>query len=389
MSTISHHRRALVPLRNSPRGRIRRVGHLLPIHIHIHRSIIRAITVDDARCRGAAGVVRADSCWCVRVDAGADWSFLTFLNAPAPGAPLLEPPRLTMAFGGRSLRAVVDTGSTGVVVSADAIPNVGRLRSLEPGELTYSSSGRIMIGTWVVVTIRIGGATGMVETDPIPVLAVTAIHCTPAARRCTAINRPRDVAMLGIGFGREHARTTQSTPDCNPLLRIAALPVARVPGYVLTTRGVAVGAPRQPTGFALVRLLRDAASSDWRAPSACIIVAATPPACGSLLVDTGIAGMFLTMPEDRLAGVRSAGQPSTLVPGTRITVDLLNGVSRSENSGYSITVGNADDPVTPATVMLAGIGRRPTFVNTGVRLLNRYDLLFNAEAGIIGFRPLG
>ena len=49
----------------------------------------------------------------------------------------------------------MDTGSTGIVVSADKIPNIDRLPSLGPGRLTYSSSGRIMIGRWVVTPVTI------------------------------------------------------------------------------------------------------------------------------------------------------------------------------------------------------------------------------------------
>ena len=76
-------------------------------------------------------------------------AFLAYLNAPASGGDLTEPPRLRISFGARSYAVVMDTGSTGIVVSADKIPNVDRLPSLGPGRLTYSSSGRIMIGRWV------------------------------------------------------------------------------------------------------------------------------------------------------------------------------------------------------------------------------------------------
>jgi hypothetical protein len=53
-----------------------------------------------------------------------------------------------------------DTGSTGIVVSAAAIPNVDRLPSRGPGALTYTSSGRIEQGDWVVVRATITGANG-------------------------------------------------------------------------------------------------------------------------------------------------------------------------------------------------------------------------------------
>src|SRR5262249_51424298 len=76
-------------------------------------------------------------------------AYLPYVNAPGPSAS----PLLRVSFGGRSYAAVMDTGSTGVVVSADKIPNIATLQSLRPGQLTYSSSGRIMIGRWVVTPI--------------------------------------------------------------------------------------------------------------------------------------------------------------------------------------------------------------------------------------------
>src|SRR5262249_23667557 len=76
-------------------------------------------------------------------------AYLPYVNAPGPSADIIASPLLRVSFGGRSYAAVMDTGSTGVVVSADKIPNIASLQSLGPGQLTYSSSGRIMIGRWV------------------------------------------------------------------------------------------------------------------------------------------------------------------------------------------------------------------------------------------------
>src|SRR5262245_46549245 len=73
-------------------------------------------------------------------------AYLPYVNAPGPSADIIASPLLRVSFGGRSYAAVMDTGSTGVVVSADKIPNIASLQSLGPGQLTYSSSGRIMIG---------------------------------------------------------------------------------------------------------------------------------------------------------------------------------------------------------------------------------------------------
>src|SRR5262249_12972931 len=119
-------------------------------------------------------------------------AYLPYLNAASPDGDIMRVPRLRISFGARSYDVVMDTGSTGVVASADKIPNVERLQSLGPGQLTYSSSGRVMIGQWVVTPMTIAGANGArVTTAPIPVLAVTRIECMPQARRCTPNDAPR------------------------------------------------------------------------------------------------------------------------------------------------------------------------------------------------------
>ena len=111
-------------------------------------------------------------------DAFDQTAFLAYLNAPDAGADLTRPPRLRISFGGRSYAVVMDTGSTGIVVSADKIPNIDRLQSLGPGRLTYSSSGRIMIGRWVMTPVTIMGRNGTsIAAAPIPVLAVDRVEC--------------------------------------------------------------------------------------------------------------------------------------------------------------------------------------------------------------------
>jgi hypothetical protein len=54
-------------------------------------------------------------------------AYLTYLNAPGPLDDITKVPRLRISFGERSYGVVMDTGSTGIVVSADKIPNINRL----------------------------------------------------------------------------------------------------------------------------------------------------------------------------------------------------------------------------------------------------------------------
>jgi len=56
-------------------------------------------------------------------------AYLPYVNAPGPSADIIASPLLRVSFGGRSYAAVMDTGSTGVVVSADKIPHINRRKA--------------------------------------------------------------------------------------------------------------------------------------------------------------------------------------------------------------------------------------------------------------------
>lgn len=322
---------------------------------------------------------------------------LTYLNAPAVGAPIRHPPTLGLAVGsGEVHRAVMDTGSTGVVVSATSIQNLDELEVLGTGALTYTSSGRVMVGKYVRTAVTIIGANAVtITTRPIPVLAVERVECLATARHCLPQTNPRGIAMLGIGFDREDDRQRDATPDKNPFLNLPdmGVPGRRGPlgrGYVVRQREVEVGLPRDPLGarFRTIPLLPDARWADQKAPRACISVAQRrPPACGTLLLDTGVTAMYLSVPEEQSDGVEHVdthGHP-VLADGTEVEILPAPG---NAAPAYHFMVGAADDPLVPEEVVLVGSGRRPPFVNTTVRALNAYEYAYDADAEVVGFRPI-
>jgi predicted aspartyl protease len=321
-------------------------------------------------------------------------AYLAYLNAPASGADLTQPPRLRISFGVRSYDAVMDTGSTGIVVSADKIPNVDRLPSLGPGRLTYSSSGRIMIGRWVVTPLTVMGRNGAsVAVAPIAVLAVDRVECTAKARRCTPREDPRGISMLGIGFARRHDHQAQSGPDKNPFLNVAAVNGAKAErlrrGYLVTRQGVFVGLTAASTqgDFAYVKLER--AGEDWAPTPVCISVnGATPAACGSLLMDTGVTAMYLTVPASQAPeAIRTtSGRSPTLVDGTKVAISVPTEVSAQ--ALYIFTLGAGGNPLAPDGLHLVSLVR-PPFVNTSVHFLNGFDYLYDADGGFVGFRWTG
>ncbi len=307
--------------------------------------------------------------------------FLRYLNAEE-GGQIGAVPRIGLSFGGGGapLHAELDSGSTGIVVAAAYIPGFESLPSKGEGKLTYTSSGRVMVGQWVVTPVTLSGKEGAsLTTAPMPVLAVTEVQCLERARDCTPREMPEHIAMVGVGFAREGDLQSQSTPDKNPLLRIEGGEGPRRQGYILSPEGVHIGLTRENTrgDFRFLKLERNRDGTDWAPTPACLSLnGATPPACGTLLVDTGVSVMYLTLPQ-----AQTQGQEGTLQPGSTLSVYVGR-----EGDGfelYSFAAGDGS-PLTPSAIHLR-VADKP-FVNTSFHLLNGYDVLFDAEGGYVGFR---
>jgi hypothetical protein len=336
------------------------------------------------RSRAAAGFLALAAAAVGAAPAGAQPSSAgegTFLKFMRDGDGFQRPPNLGLSFGGSVRRANMDTGSTGVVVAASAIPGVDQLPTRGPGELTYTSSGRIMQGDWVVTPVTITGANGVsVTTQPIAVLAVRRIACTERARNCTPRENPSRVAMIGVGFARKRDR------DINPFLNIAAKVSRR--GYAISRDGVQVGLPSAGAGsdYVTVQLRWDDEVNDWAPAPACITINdRAPAACGTVLPDTGLTSMFLRLPPSQEEGISlPSGTDRTLPPGTKVSIALA---PDGDRASYSFRVGDASDPLAPSRVILVKPDARGAFVNTGVRLYNGFDYFFDADKGVVGYRP--
>lgn len=302
--------------------------------------------------------------------------FLPFLKSGSDRMP--EIPHLHLALGGRQVRATLDTGSTGIVVSASSIPGLAKLQSLGDGRVTYTSSARIMLGKWVVTSVTISGRDGSsATTDPLPVLAVTEVACTAHARDCTPTTEPDKIAMIGIGFAREADAQRQGTPDRNPLLHVAG---EERHGWVLTRDGIHVGLSAGDTAGMVryVKLARQTDFPDWEPVPACISLdGKAPPACGSMLLDTGVTAMFMTVPASQ-----AGSQSGALADGTRVSIRL--GSDGAGGELYGFTIGS-DSPLAPEGTHLTVRPDR-VFVNTSFHLLNGFDLIYDADGGYAGFR---
>ena len=187
--------------------------------------------------------------------------------------------------------------------------------------------------------------------------------------------------MVGVGFARQGDHQSQSTPDKNPLLRIAGAGAERRRGYILSPQGVHIGlTPANTQGdFRYIKLARAAERPDWAPLPACISInGQTPPACGTMLMDTGVSAMFITLPPSQ-----TQGQTGSLAPGTDVSIGV--GGPDSGFHLYRFTVDGGSLLAPSATHLRVADDR--TFVNTSFHLLNGFDMLYDADGGYVAFRP--
>ncbi|CCB66941.1 conserved exported protein of unknown function [Hyphomicrobium sp. MC1] len=304
-------------------------------------------------------------------------AFFPFLDAN--DGELRRSPSLGISFGERFHRATLDTGSTGVVVGATSIPNIDQLPRISEGQLTYTSSGRVMRGHWVRTAFTIvGSGDSAIQVEAMPVLAVERVDCLPRARDCDPNEDVSRIAMIGIGFAREGDRQSQSTPDKNPFLHVVSNNSRQRHGYVLTARGVYVGLSAVNTSghFEYVKLDRNKEDTDWSPIPACISInGKTPPACGTLLVDSGVGSAFMTLPPWQSSQAK-------LQPGDQVAVAVSRGQSSLPLYSFKIDDGH---PLTPEKVHLR-LSPDRTFLNTSFHFLNGFDFLYDADGGYVGFR---
>ncbi|WP_425064886.1 hypothetical protein [Reyranella sp.] len=281
----------------------------------------------------------------------------------------------------------MDTGSTGIVVSAEHfIPGPGDV-SQGPGRLTYNSSGRVLSGEhWMTdVVIRRDEHTP-VATARVQVLRVSQITCLEHARDCRPESNPRNVGFMGIGFDRGKAQATaDNASPKNPFVSLVSLasgrPVSAVrPGYVITRTGVHLGmTPALTRHMAFVKLTPKAHAPgvpDWNgAPMTVSVDGVTGR--GTMLMDTGINYMFLSPPAGtRLEHGRRAPE------GTRVEL-FMPDRQRPQPAFYEFRVGRRGNPLHPERVEV--VHDATVFVNTGRMFLEGFDYLYDAAGGYVGY----
>ncbi len=314
--------------------------------------------------------------------------FVPFANSKA-NEDMVGSLRLNIGFnGGRPHPFTLDTGSTGILASPDLFtpePNAQVVGKAGEGELTYSSSGRVNHGTWFRTAVHIYDSDGkQVAIANVPVLQVTSITCLQTARDCQATNKPRGVAMMGVGFAREHDHQAQSTPDKNPFLQLTSVATGKGQrirrGYIFTNKGVHLGlTPANTQDFAFIKLAQGA-QGDWSGATATIEVNGVA-ASGALLMDTGVPSMFISPPPGTKLAAR---QP---VPeGTQVSIYMPRKMPKGtpQPAFYTFKVGDPENMLQPEKVTV--VNDATPFVNTGRHFLRGFQYLYDADGGYVGFK---
>jgi hypothetical protein len=291
--------------------------------------------------------------------------------------------------GGAPTTFLVDTGSVGIIVSADEIPSIDP-KALA-GSMVYSSSGIELDGVWTTTTVTFPDskdAYGRVATAVVPVLAVKSEKF-----RGTGVNAATGTPsahphphMFGVGFGRG----LEAHPERNPFLNLIEMQAGKMRrGYTITRNGISLGltAPTTGPGYVFQRLKARTVSAetsamkpglkDWETTPGSVTVGSVTSPMGAILMDTGLTNMFFAMP-DAPNAVPEGDVPS----GTDVTLNLLSGRLHS-----SFKVGDTSNPVTPRRVTRTKLVHGVT-VNTGLRALSAFDYLYDADGGYLGLRPV-
>lgn len=350
-------------------------------------------------------------------------------------------PRIDAVIADTPIELPVDTGSRALYASKTLLPGIPNPEG-PAGYVYLNSSARIYRGTWSTQTISFPGATAaggasLPAQAVVPVLVVDTLACsnTPPPGSATAsttfgtipesgtvvLTNGQSVAFsnhtltlaggqsvsydanpgilagvvnFGVGFDRTGQGTSPNNNQANQQYNafLNALPMRSNPptmraGYVLAQSGIQLGLTSADSGYAYTNLLPTGLSQnppsppDWQAPMGTIAYQGTTYGNGQLVVDTGINFAILTLPG--LTG-------TTATPP--LTVNLLNSggaVSYTVNTESENTLNPSSIEVFPP---LAGNFSensgtfRDQFFNTGRRVLNAFDFLYDAVDGYVGLK---
>lgn len=347
----------------------------------------------------------------------------------------------------------VDTGSTGIVIPAALLMVDGDTSkglaagvvSLGPAQITYQPSGNTLAGClYLVPSLAIGAAlndskqvVSVCEAGPLVVFGAQYAGNTSTPD----VQNPVDagMGMMGVGFGRPALSYTANAgqPDqvvytlSNPFLSASVNGQPLYPSYLLSSAGsglngyialgvttaeftaspfngqtVALTSAKPPVTKNVTNSCNCAPASGtpwpaaptqpyWLTGPATIAISTAHdglPLDATLLLDTGVTGAMMSVPQVR--------NWAATLGGAEITIAVPNGSSPDAEPvmSYSFAISSAA-PVkgifaidTALSTAAAPASLEPVlpdgdiaYVNTGINLLLAYNYFFDAQLGQLGF----
>ncbi|SHG25187.1 outer membrane autotransporter barrel domain-containing protein [Kaistia soli DSM 19436] len=309
-----------------------------------------------------------------------------------------------LSVGGSPVTVTMDTGSVGLVLSANHVASYST--SGTPGWEYYNSSGLLLTGYFNDYTVELDNGTDAngnptTVTATLPVLVVTEAYCLGVGSDpCDAEASKNSVSMMGVGYDRntmgtgsvdlslsgkqlnEQLNAAPTTSEAyNLFLNIDGMAEGALRrGYIITPTGVELGLTAANTSsqaFTYAQLVLNSAgtngaTSNWQSVAADVTLAGTS-STATLLMDTGITGSFFEIP---------GGTEGPATAGTVITISLAGG-----SATYSFVVGDTANPQTPGTVTIGPPAA--AFVNSGLHTYAGFNVLFDADGGFLGVAANG
>lgn len=291
-------------------------------------------------------------------------------------------------LGNRIDGMIIDTGSTGIAISASLLPSLAGYTPLGPGTINYDSSGASPTGTFYELPVSLlGGTSGgsaATASTTVKVLVVTSDNTTTYF----GIGNNRNNVYSGtpnasLTFAQNVAQgiiTPISAAGMNPLLNVSvngtALPNQ---GYVVMNNRIVVGLTTANNGYSFVKLTPDAANGPnlWNGIPVSLTVGTGSAGTGTILHDTGIDYAFLT-PFGQTGQTASVAMPGAS-PATGAFYDFV--ITRGTTATPCATPAGAT--MTPCHV--EGSTSSTPFLNTGRQFFAGLNYLFDPVNGFVGY----
>lgn len=310
------------------------------------------------------------------------------LNSVSAGVPANNAALIAVNILGNTINGMtIDTGSTGIAISASLLPSLAAYTPLGPGTINYDSSGASPSGTFYQLPVSLlGGTSGgsaATASTTVKVLVVT----NDSTTKYFGIGNNRNNVYSGainpsLTFAQNVAQgnlTQVSAVGMNPLLNVSVngttLPNQ---GYVVMNNRIVVGLTTANNGYSFVKLTPDAANGPnlWNGIPVSLTVGTGAAGTGTILHDTGIDYAFLT-PFGQTGQTASVAMPGASPTGAFYDFVITRGTTTTP------CATPAGATMTPCHV--EGSTSSTPFLNTGRQFFAGLNYLFDPVNGFAGY----